>query len=121
MLFNDIPVISLCRYSNGDCDGIVAFQYIYLYIPVLFLYSYFIRQARVVKRYFDFLTYRNVQRVIDGDKSFLFQCRVDMHDTIPVLTVRSTQVDDVGVEYLTVFLIERDPFIDQFFSRVGII
>ena len=44
-----------------------------------------------------------------------------MHDTVPVLSVGTAQVDDIGIEYLTVFFIESNPLVDQFFGRFRII
>ena len=72
-LFNNIPIVSFCWYCDGDCNGIVTFQYIYLHILILFLYSHFVGQSGVIKRNFDLFADGNIQRVIHRDESFLFQ------------------------------------------------
>ena len=120
-LFDDVPVISFRRNIDRDSDGVVALQHVYLTVLILLFDGDFVDQPGIIKRYPDLFSDRDVEWVVDGDKSFLLQSRVDVHDTVPVLSVGTAKVDDVGVEYPAILFIEGNPFVDQFFSGVGII
>ena len=98
-LFYDVPGIALGLYFNFQVDGVVTFEPVGLSFSVKFAHGGLLLQSGVIEREpYGFLD-GFIAWIVEGDKGFLLQPRVDVHDAVPVFSVGAAQVDNVGIEY----------------------
>eukprot|EP00042_Codosiga_hollandica_P050742 m.613556 g.613556 ORF g.613556 m.613556 type:complete len:300 (-) comp58148_c0_seq7:1102-2001(-) len=102
-------------------DIVVMIQSVEDWLSFLLLDKCSVGETGVVKRQRQILCDMKRSRIKDHGESALSQCWIDVHKAVDILHIRTTNVNDVTDEDLTISLVKGDPFCNHCLGEIRVV